>query len=293
MTHPAMRRPSVQLCSNRAAACLLSGLLACTPFEDGQDELGEELSTGFGAANPAQGSTLTATSPTAGTDWSCLGAVVPTPPPSAVAAARRVYSLQVLDIATLRPGSGIFVRACGLTDLECEQPLSEPVAVRPDGWVDMPLFEGFTGYLEITGPEVLPGVVVLSDPLTEDSAPGYPYLILSAAVLGALGRAVNVPVDPAMGLVSIRAFDCQGVTAPGVKLTKLGPGAPWYFVSGLPSAVEQETGPDGFGGFANSPPGLAQVDALTSEGLSISGVLNMMVRPGWVSHAFVHPAHSR
>lgn len=283
----------MQLSSARAAACLLSGLLACTPFEDGQDELGEGLSTELGAANPAQASTLAVTSSTTGADWSCLGAVARTPPASAVGAVRLVYSLQVLDIATLRPGSGIFVRACGLTDLECEQPLSEPVAVKADGWVDIPLFEGFTGYLEITGPEVLPGVVVLSDPLTEDSAPGYPYLILSAAVLGALGRAVNVPVDPALGLVSIRVFDCQGVTAPGVRLTKLGPGAPWYFVSGLPSSVEQATDSEGFGGFANSPPGLSQVDALTAEGVSVSGALNMMVRPGWVSHSFLHPVRAR
>lgn len=200
-----------------------------------------------------------------------------------------VYSLQLLDLATLQPSAGLQVRACGLTDLNCERPVVAPLVVRADGWVDIPLFVGFTGYLEVTGEGVLPGIIVPSDPLTLDSEPGYPYLTLSQLALSALGRAVNIEVDPALGMLSVRAFDCQGVTAPGVQLTKVGPGTPWYFVSGLPSSIERKTDAEGFGGFANAPPGLAQVNALTAEGTSISGELNMMVRPGWLSHTFLHP----
>lgn len=279
---------TVQLGCCLAAA----GFLACTPFDDGSDELVQSESSALSQTNQAGASTTTALSSALGQDWSCLGAAAPAPPrrASAAGAARVVYSLQVLDLATLQPSVGTQVRACGLTDLSCERPVAEPIDVGADGWVDVPLFAGFTGYLELTGAGALPGILVLSEPLTRDSTPGYPYFTLSQAALSALGQAVNIAVDPMLGLVSIRVFDCQGVTALGVQLTKVGPGTPWYFIGGLPSAIEQRTGSEGFGGFANAPPGVAQVNALTAEGVSISGELSMMVRPGWGSHAFVSPA---
>jgi hypothetical protein len=277
------------------STALLSTALACTPFEDGADE----LDVSFGASStetsrqgmPAEADALGMVRPASpSADWSCLSRPPLEPPPSAVGATRMVYSLEVVDMLTRRPVADLRARACGLTDLACGQPVTDYLPVRPDGWVDVPLFAGFTGYLEITGPTVLPGVVILSDPLTEDSAPGYPYFTLSAAALNALGAAVNIPLDPMAGVVSIRTFDCQGRTAPGVTLTKAGPGTGWYFVSGLPSALEERTDPEGWGGFANSPPGLAQVDALTAEGISISGVLHLMVRAGWITHSFVQPS---
>jgi hypothetical protein len=259
--------------------------LACTPFEPGTDELpAPNERDGFSERS----STAALTPGQAGRDWSCLGPVTPPVPTPAEGAERIIYSVQILDFFTGLPQPGVKARACGLGDVECARPVTTPVASDAEGWLDVPLYAGFTGFLELTEAGV-PGMLYILDPLTKDALPTYPYLTISTAGVEALGRALGVSLDLAQGLISFRAFDCQGQPAPGVRLTKVGAGVAWNFVGGLPSVTEQRTGPEGLGGFLNVPPGLAQVDLLTPDNVSISGPRSLLVRGGWFSTVFFGP----
>lgn len=269
-----------------ASAGLLSFAFACTPFAAGTDELPAQVADSDATATT---STASLTPALPGRDWSCLGAAVPRRPPTVSVADRVIYSVQAVDIGTGQSVPGAQVRVCGLADVDCMQPLMGPVIADSDGWFDVPLYEGFTGYLEFSGPDLVPGLLFLSEALTAESSPDYPYLLMSNASRDALSRVIGVPLDPELGIIATRSFDCQGVTAPDVSVTKTGPGVAFYFIGGLPTVMENKTGPEGFGGFINVPTGVALVDVLTPGGVSIAGTLSFVVRPGWTSTSFVYP----
>jgi hypothetical protein len=284
MTRDASKPSLLEAVFGRGASVVLAAL-ACTPFEPGTDELpdpnerdGFSESSSTAALTPAQ----------AGGDWSCLGPVTAPVPAPAEGAERIIYSVQILDFFTGLPQPGMQARACGLGDVECTRPVTAPTASDADGWLDVTLYAGFTGFLELTGP-VAPSMFYILDPLTKDALPTYPYLTINTAGLEALGRALGIALDLSQGLMSFRTFDCQGRLAPGVKLTKVGAGVAWYFIGGLPSITEQRTGSDGLGGFLNIPPGLAQIDLLAPDGASITGPRSLLVRGGWFSSVFVTP----
>lgn len=274
-------------------AAALTGALACSSFEGASD---------VGAFTSSEGSEASEVSSTAslapglpGQDWSCLSgataaAAAPVP---ATGAERVVYSLQLLDLATQQVSSDIQARACGLADVECARPVAGPVFANRDGWLDLPLFEGFTGYLEVTGPNVLPGLLHITEPLTAATVPGFPYLTVALDTLEALGRLLGVELELSQGLISLRVFDCQGSLARGVAFSKAGPGVAWYFVGGLPSITVAETGTDGMGGFLNVPSGLTQLDVKGPQGLSLVSPRSMVIRPGWMSSSFVFAPGSR
>ena len=266
---------------------MLAGALACTSFEDGSDTLPEPFE-GMEAAETSSLNPLRGEAPP-GEDWSCLGTAAPANTAAAQPEIEAVYSVQLVDLGTRQPYLGARVRACGLTDVECTRPVVGPLEGDQNGRFDVPLFAGFTGYLEVTGPDIMSGLLVLPEPLSAGTSPDYPYLTLSVAVLESLGVVLGVPVDPTLGLVSVRALDCNSVAAPGVSLFKAGLGIAWYFVGGLPSVTVGATGSDGLGGYVNTPVGVAQVDARTPDGDSIMGSLSLLVRPGWSTTTFMRP----
>jgi hypothetical protein len=67
----------------------------------------------------------------------------------------------------------------------------------------------------------------------------------------------------------------------------------WYFIDGLPTRAGSATGADGLGGFVNVPPGLTHVDLKAANGVSIRGPQSFVVRPNWVSSAYVRPRNGR
>jgi hypothetical protein len=274
-----------------AAATVLAGALACTSFEDGTDTLPEA----GGSTGRREDSTLNPLLAEAqpGEDWACLSAAAPPATASADTTTRAVYSLQVVDLGTNQPYTSASVRACGLTDVECMRPVVGPLAGDQDGRFEVPLFEGFTGYLEVTGPDIMSGLLVLPEPLSTEPSPDYPFPTLSFAVLESLGGVLGIPVDPASGLVAVRVLDCNSVAAPGVSISKPGAGVPWYFVGGLPSVSVDVTDSDGLGGFVNTPAGLAQVEAATPDGASVMGPLSLIVRAGWSTTTFMRPPRAQ
>jgi hypothetical protein len=249
--------------------------VACTPFEPGSDEL------------DAEGSELTSAEP--GRDWSCLGRIEEAQRnllPVAPGSERFVHSIQFLSFVTGAVVQGLSVRVCPQRDVECATPLTDFEPVRPDGWIDVVLYSGFSGFLEIRGDAIIPMAFFYPEPITRDrevyaSAIG----VVERAVLPTLSAAAGAEQESTLGLVVLRTYDCQGESALGVSYDIDKAGTPFYFVAGLPSLTTVETSDSGIGGFFNVAPGVIVASAeLGGTGREILKPASMLVRAGWLSY---------
>jgi len=254
----------------------------CTEYEPASDTL--EF-TGI-AGN---GNVVASTAPL-GQDWSCLDRPVQqvSAPVFAGSAPQVIYSLQMVDLSSGAIYRNLRVRACALTDVNCANPLTNMLGVNEQGRVDVPLFQNFTGYLEITSTELVPQIFYVNEPLQPRTQPDFPLAMLSLSSLGPLAQLLGANIAPDTGFIGIRIFDCQGDTASGVTLLSDNDAVPWYLVDGLPSTQASATGQEGLAGFMNVPPGLAVVRAVAPDGTEI-GLQSMVVRPGWMSSMYVRP----
>jgi hypothetical protein len=246
----------------------------CTPFEPGTDELSAETAA---AQGPVE----------VGHDWSCLrdtrGPERIVPAPSG--AQRIVQSLQVISITTGLVPPGATARACSQADTACISPVTPSVPVNPDGWVDLPVYEGFDGYIEIDAESIVPTLLFYAAPLTEAGRiDATPLALVEKNVLPNLSNATGMAQSMDLGLVYLRAFDCQAAPAPDVSFTLDREGWEWYFVGDLPSSTATATTESGLGGFINVAMGVAVVNAEILElGRSVTEPQSLLVRPGWMS----------
>lgn len=256
------------------AAVLLG--VGCTEFESGTDELTPEMVTQQQQPQPLVGQ-----------DWTCLGSVAPPPMLLATPSGERlVQSVRFVDLATGDVATNISVRACAQRDVDCLEPLTGLLPLDADGWVDVPLFEGFDGFLEITGETVIPTLLFYAAPLSPGTeVDRTPLGLVQREILPALSGATGTQQDPRSGLVVLRSFDCSGDPAPGVSFDIDKAGFPWYFVGGLPSSTATFTaGESGLGGFINVAPGIAVVNAvLPGSALPIATPRSVLVRGGWMT----------
>jgi hypothetical protein len=274
-------RVVAQYTKARVAAAALTIASGCTSFDPPSDTL---------TANEVNGLSPGPSSP----EWGCLDPSVERAaiPVFSESVARVIYSIQVVDLSTGQIYPDARVRACGVADINCENPVSDTLSVDSQGWVDVPLFRDFTGFLEVTSSEAVPYLFYLSEPLSE-SIVEYPLTLISLASLGPLVQLVGVQQQPGTGVVAVRSFDCVGNTASGVVLSTEASGTPWYFIDGLPTGRGAATGTDGLAGMVNVVPGLAVVDVKAPTGLSIRGPQSVVVRPNWLSVVYVRPPAGR
>jgi hypothetical protein len=275
-------RPSARASQYSTARVLAAAAVCgCTGFESPSDTL---------TASEING--LTSNEPSA--EWGCLD---PRAQPAALpvfseSVARIIYSLQVVDLSTGQIYADARVRACVVADINCENPVTDALPVDSGGWVDLPLFRDFTGFLEVTSSEAVPYLFYLSEPLTESTVE-YPLTLISLASLGPLVQLVGVQPQQDTGVIAVRSFDCAGNTASGVVVSTENLGTPYYFIDGLPTGMGSESGADGLGGLVNVVPGLVVVDAKAPTGASIRGPQSVVVRPNWLSVVYVRPPAGR
>jgi hypothetical protein len=257
-------------------------VLGCTEFEPGSDTLLDEGDSRLLPGPP-------------GEDWSCLNSVSDetVAPVFAGNAPRVVYSVQFVDLSSGQVYRNLEVRACGMTDVNCLTPVASGLRVDTEGWVDVPLFEGFTGYLEVTSEETLPYMFYLTQPLEPQTTPEFPLGMVSLESIGPLVQLVSGTYAEGTGIVALRIFDCQGVPAAGVSLSSDPDGRAFYFAGGLPTSTETATGPDGLGGFVNMSPGATVVQASTRNGSPIRGPQTVVVRSGWMSALYLKTGASQ
>ncbi|HEU4578284.1 MAG TPA: hypothetical protein VFS67_08520 [Polyangiaceae bacterium] len=274
----------------------LSLALGCTPFEPGTDELPEPS---FGSSNAAGSSAANTTAIDAltaepGHDWSCVGALnlPPMVARSTANAARLVQSIQILSLVTGAVPKDVSVRACAQRDLECNNPVSPSVPLDAQGYADLSLYDGFDGYLEIQGPEIVSTILFYQDALALDARRDTtPLGVVERDRLPMLTAAIGSQQEPQLGLVYLRAFDCQNEPAVGVRYRIDRSSVPFYFVAGLPSGTSTETERSGLGGFINVPTGIAVVNAELSSGAKpIALPKSLLVRANWMTGLRILPS---
>jgi hypothetical protein len=261
-----------------ATLCILvAATSSCTGYEPASDTLPSVVTSGASATAVSSD------------DWSCVnqGERVLAPPVSADTAGRVIYSIQVVDLSTGQLHPDARVRACGYADVNCEQPVTNSLMVDANGWVDLPLFRGFTGFLEVTSSTSVPDLFYLAEPVQESTVE-YPLAVVSLENLGLLVQLLGVPFEPNTGVIAARAFNCSGDPASGVALSADNDSVQWYFVDGLPASSGSGTGADGMAGIVNVQPGV-QIFDLKANGVSIAGPQSVVVRPNWLSAVYVRP----
>jgi hypothetical protein len=223
-------------------------------------------------------------------DWSCLSrqtaGELPLP---GVAGENIFYTLELVDLATLDPMTNVEVRACGLTDIGCRNPVTgdEPIKDNGAGLVSIPLTSNFDGYLEIVSPTAVPYLFRLPSTGLRTMT-DFPLAMISLASFGDLLEAFRLDLTQAqtLGSIGVRAFDCDGDPAPGVELTSNAQGTRWYFSGGVPDLIRETTDLEGLGGFVGSDTGVKDLTAELPNGRVVSKQ-KIVVRPSWMAAGYL------
>ena len=258
-------------------------LVACTDYKPASDTLDSVSSP----LDPQDSEVLD----DFGADWSCLGRepAAPLPLPGALGASI-VYSIRLVDLATGNAMPEVTVRACGLTDITCDAPVTDVIDTDEEGYANVPLTANFRGYLEVQSPRAVSYLI----PLPEGglrTMRDFPMSMISLESFGALVSALRINPDPTLGAIGFRAFDCQGQTAGGVVLQTTTGGVPWYFENGLPNTERGLTDQQGLGGFIGTTPGVTVLEGELSDGTP-TATKSIIVRAGWMTAGYLRPANA-
>jgi len=253
----------------------VAALSGCTELASGNDLLPQTFQPNQPDAGPAPD-----------TRWGCLDA--PEPSMASPLVSRVDLALAVIDTVTDAPPAGLSARACSRLDVDCDNPLTPDVsATIEDGAVHLSVPQRFNGFVEIRSPTTVPTMYFINQDLMRDTAES--FAIISTLALAGLAAQDNVTLDPTLGFVLIRTFDCQGAPASGVQLSNDKGGQPFAFVDGFPDVGRDETSGDGIGGFVNIPIGIVVLQGIVREhGTALSNA-SVIVRPGWFSYGDVEP----
>lgn len=275
----AARRRSLGGGRRAARACVglgaVAALSACTELAPGEDRLPQRS-----AAN--QPDAALARDPR----WGCLDDPEPGRADPLVPTVE--LALRVFDIVTNEPPEGLVGRACGRLDVMCNTPLTPDVSPGPDGALRLQVRQEFDGYVELRSPSTVSTMFFIDQPLMSDSADE--FAIVSTVALAGLALQGNVTLDPSLGHVLVRTFDCEGAPASGVALANNIGGEVFAFVNGLPTVGESVTTANGVGGFVNVPPTYATLQGIVAASGREVGTVAVFVRPGWFSYGDVAPA---
>ncbi|MEY4551076.1 MAG: hypothetical protein RL685_7271 [Pseudomonadota bacterium] len=261
----------------------LAGALGCTEFAAGTDELASEQNAATGVP---------------GDEWGCLARPSSSPPVPVDRTRPLTYRGTWIDIGTRAPPPNLRARACGIADPTCSDPITPFVAADASGVVQLTLYHGFVGYLEVTSDITLPNLAFFPATLTADTSSVFQELVPRTLVQPAdyvnLGLLNGIVQDPTTGYVAIFALNCAGKASENVAyaLNNQGSAVRFYFSNNFPSITLQSTTPDGLGGFANVPGGLATVSATRVATGELVRTASLFVRSGWGSHIVLGPYQS-
>jgi hypothetical protein len=273
------RTDSVVRCRRWALALACSSALAQSAGCVGLKPGSEEAPSG----NDPQFEALSLDDP----QWSCLSRA---PEPLAPSSQARVtFSMPIVESSSELPPATLQVRACALLDVTCLSPATQPVGPSEDGLVHVSLPTGFDGFLEIRSDDTVPALFFMHEPVQRDTlAPPLPLISgLGVAALAA-NNGAELDLEDG-GLVVVRAFDCSGLPADGVRLSSDTGADVFTFVEGLPRVGLDVTDVAGLGGFMNVPPGFVRVSGEHVASGESTGSESIVVRPQWLTFGDLHP----
>jgi len=252
-----------------------SALVACTEFadEDDLEPLNAELPN-----NPSSAGGQAALAP----EWACLGGEN-TAAPAALGNTTVTFSIFIADTVTREPPPGLVVSACSPLDIECTSPMVDGIRPEGDGFIRAEVPQNFAGFFRVTSDQTIPAVLYVDRAIEEDVTAA-PMLLIAQGPLQALTSSQGVSIDPQMGHLLLRAFDCNGNPAAGMRFTNEKGGQPFAFVDGLPVVGQTVTDPQGTAGFLNVLPGLAVVQSVRSADSAVTKTASGQVRAGWFTH---------
>jgi hypothetical protein len=188
------------------------------------------------------------------------------------------------------------VKACNVLDPACAAPAAAQVTTDDGGIADLTLKGDFTGFYQFARADLLPTTLYTGQLLAGDTDTKVPAPLLSVNAVRLLASSIGVSfdLDPdgGVGHLFVNMFDCQDRHAPGVEFTISNRGAQtttFYTKSGLPSTSATQTDTLGAGGAVNVPVGLITVSATLAGTTRSIGSLNVVIRPGGATFAWVRP----
>ena len=199
-----------------------------------------------------------------------------------------MYTARIETLFGDVPSNGV-VRACSTADLNCDQPVTADLPIGADGVVEVPLFWGFDGYLEIRADDILPSASYVRQPIYADSVQTVPVQVAPLAALSAYAAANGTTLREDRALLGIEVFDCTWALAAGIDIDNDSGGVPFSFTNGLPTIGVSVTDGRGLAGALNVPPGVVRVwgdIVATSERV---GARTINARAGWLSGVSLVP----
>lgn len=263
-----------------AFALLLGATPGCTEFEAGNDEL------------PAPESSVAAIG---GDEWACLGEAPATPVVQVDMNRPLAYRGTWLDIVTRAAPPNLRARACGISDPECNAPLTPFIAADTSGVLQLPLFHGFAGYLEVLSDTTVPTVAFFPATLTANTSTVFqepvPRTLVQPGGLISLAQVNGIEIVPTAGYVVMFSLNCFESLTANVEfsLNDQAAATRYYFANQFPSITLETTTPDGIGGFVNVPSGVATVSATRFSTRELIRAATVFVRPGWGSSIVLGP----
>lgn len=258
-------------------ACLLAVVGAsagCTELAPGEDTLAKSENPNLPPVDPVD------------PRWACLDE----PAPAGAVALRPTVdlALMITDTSSQKPPDGLVARACSKLDPLCDLPVANSDVVAVDGAVHLALQPGFEGFVEISSPTSISTLFFLNRALWTD---GLELIgVVSPMAFQGLASYAGVTLDPQLGHLLIRTFDCAGSRASDVELSNESGGAPFIFVDGLPLPGRNVTTEEGQGGFINVPTGFVKLQGTTLEGGRLISTATVSVRGNWLTYGDIEPA---
>jgi hypothetical protein len=227
--------------------------------------------------------------------WSCLGHPQPqsisSPPPI-------TYTTNVVDWVTNMAPPGLQICVCAQVDvpppdadggfLPCRAPLGGCPSGPDSSTVNVPLPGRGDLYMAFITPSTVPDALYFNrPPMGNLTSLQPPIRLITFGTAQSLAESFGLQLDPNLGLVVMRIFDCNGSPAPGVKVT-LQPAPPnlipFAYQNDAPSPLLTVTDETGQFGFGNASPGSAKATVILDDAQqTMIASVTFTVRAGWAT----------
>jgi len=220
-------------------------------------------------------------------DWSCLGQ--PEPPPPEDYPEYVTYTFPMVEWVTNNPIPGRSIQVCALIEPACLRPLTSVVNIVEGARdVSVQILAGQNVFLLLKAPGYFDTTLYFDGALYEDQRGGR-IQMLTPDVIGGVAQQAQLPLDPTLGVLAIRAHDCRGTIVGGAlySIDDNPTSIPYTVVNGLVRAdspavpavvtsIPSDNSP--WAGFANVPTTGITVFGVLVDGMREIGTADIPVR---------------
>jgi len=219
--------------------------------------------------------------------WTCLDQ-----PASDESSSTTVHvNLNVVDLLSEKPLSGLSLTLCSKLDANCSFPIAQYTS-NDGGQIDVAMPAGFDGYLQAGGSGIYPALIF--PPNTSKQRAPSTLPIVPASFFGTMFLGIGVTsIGDDRSVILTTALDCLGRPAPGMILNSQPTDdntVPYVLQGGLPSSTAPTTDDTGSGGFVNIKAGSAVITSTIASSNRLAGTVAVQTRPGYLTMVLVMPS---